>query len=1434
MQRRTINCLSAVALAAAGSLVAGVLGAAPAFAAVDGSGVVINEVYARGGSANQPFQNKFVELYNPTNADVSLSGWSIQYRSATSTGASSGVGALTGTIESGGYYLIGLNSNGGTGAALPTPDASFSVAPSGTTGSLFLAKTASAINPGNGSVVNNPQVADYVGYGGSLNFETAAAAYPGSNSDPGSIVRTNFKDTDDNSKDFSFTATPTPQNSGSPGGPVLPVAKTIAQIQGTDVAASPLVGQAVVTEGVVTADHRVGGYDGIFIQTPGPDTTPKASDGVFVYLHGENPGVEIGDKVRVTGTVEEFNGQTQLRPATAADVELVQADAGLPAPTKLPATAVGNAAREVFEGMLVVPDGTYKVISSHNLNRFGELWLNAGTAMPVKSTETQRPGTKAASDIAAANRASRILLDDGYSIAVRNSNGTDNPAHPGDQPYFTKGTVVRNGDVASFPASGYVLGWGFNEWRLQPRTPINDASPASVKPTFASVDAAGKVIGNPRPTTAPAVGGDITVASFNVLNYFTTLTSENSEARGADTAEEFAVQKAKIVKAINGLDADVVALQEIENSAALGETPDEALANLVAGLNSAAGAGTWKYVTTPEALHDAAITDVITNAIIYKPATVKPSGEAQTIIDETVWDIAREPIAQTFKYGKQFVTVIANHFKSKSGTDPSPEPGQDAFNDERVKQAESLLAFANSLSEDRKNAIYLVGDFNSYAKEDPIKVFTDAGWTDLVFSRARGQYTYSFDGELGSLDHVIASPAAASRVQKTAVWSINSPEWAGREYWGPAAETVAEATPFRSSDHDPILVGVGSEAVPGKVDIDLVTVNDFHGRIEQSAPSGGIAALSSAVKQIRAGNPNTVFAAAGDMIGASTFTSFIQKDEPTIKALNAAGLDVSSVGNHEFDQGFADLTERVMPMADWEYLGANIRDKATGDAALPEYFTQTFDGVTIGFVGAVTDELESLVSPAGIADITVEDPTEAINRVADQLSDGNDENGEADIVVALVHEGAATVEKSSAVDGASRFGKIVLGVDANVDAVVSGHTHLAYNHVITTADSPAFKHAPMPVISSGQYGERFSKMDIQWDRKTKTFTMKNEIFSLMDGTTPLFADDPAVKPIVDDAVKVADELGSVPLGTADGAFGRAVASDPAGASSFPENRGGESTLGNLVADAQLWSLNEDRQDKVDVAFMNPGGLRADLASGTVTYRQAANVQPFANTLVTLNLTGAQIKQVLEEQWQPTGSSRPFLKLGVNKEFTYTYDPTVPPGSPHITEMRLNGELIDLSATYLVGANSFLAAGGDNFFTLGKGTNKADSGKIDLESMVDYLAAAPNQTVKPDTAQRAVGVDVQGDGTYAPGETVTVLLSSLDFSRSETAAGTVVISQGGAQLATAPVVRAYTPTVDEIGKATVTFAVPAGASGQTRFDITVPTTGTVSSFTLNVG
>ncbi|MEV1131748.1 bifunctional UDP-sugar hydrolase/5'-nucleotidase [Agromyces sp. NPDC049794] len=610
------------------------------------------------------------------------------------------------------------------------------------------------------------------------------------------------------------------------------------------------------------------------------------------------------------------------------------------------------------------------------------------------------------------------------------------------------------------------------------------------------------------------------------------------------------------------------------------------------------------------------------------------------------------------------------------------------------------------------------------------------------------------------------------------------------------------------------------------VDINLVTVNDFHGRIEQNGTAAGIARLATAVDFFRDANPNTVFAAAGDMIGASTFTSFIQQDVPTIEGLNAAGLDVSAVGNHEFDKGFADLTDRVMPLAEWEYLGANIYDAETGDPALPEYWVQEFQGVSIGFVGAVTDELPSLVSPSGIEDITVGSPVEAANRVADQLSDGDDANGEADVVIMLVHEGAATTDVASATDPNSRFGQIVLNANDNIDAIVSGHTHLAYNHVIDGR----------PVISSGQYGERFSNMEITFNQKSgKIHRMQNTIYTMATAfddrgnvTEYLFEPDPAIVPIVTAATEVANELGNVEIGVAEGVFSRAqqpgvVNGQPA----LVENRGGESTLGNFVADVQLWSLNEDDQDRgVQITFMNPGGLRADINADGTTFREAANVQPFANTLVTLDLTGAQVKAVLEEQWQPAGASRPFLKLGVNKALTYTYDPNAAAGS-HITEIFLDGVALDPAATYKVGANSFLASGGDNFVTFRDGANTADTGKIDLEAMVAYFQAFGSAA--PDYAQRAVGVDV----VSIVGDQATVNLSSLDFSTvNDPKAGTVTVSLDGTDLTTATVDPSFPDpsTFDEIGRATVTFTIPAGATAESRFIITTPT-GTTSSFTL---
>jgi len=1174
---------------------------------------------------------------------------------------------------------------------------------------------------------------------------------------------------------------------------------TIAQVQGT-ADATPLSGATVTVQGVITADHTAptgSGYRGFFLQDPNGGTVAGASDGIFVYTNQADPAAEIGDLVSVTGVAGEYQGQTQLTVAGAAAVEVLGAGAGLPLSTVLPDSVVG-AAREAYEGMLVTPESLI-LTSSHQLYNFGTLWGSVEGEL-VKSTETTDAGD-AANAIAAENVARRLLVDDGYSVQVGNA------AHPGDQPYFEAGTVVRNGDGIVVPDAGMVLSYGFNDWRLQPQRPLSSSSPAEYagyEPTFETL--------NPRPAAPEPVGGDFSVGAFNVYNYFTTF---GGDARGAADEAEFAVQQSKIVSAINALDADIVALQEIENSVKLGEPRDEALANLVAALNAAAGSEVWAYVPTPEAL-TRDITDFITNAIIYQPAAASPVGASFTDIDESVWDIAREPLAQTFDVDGKTITVVANHLKSKSppsGNPAEPADGQGFFNAERVEQAQRLAALTQTISADptKGEDIILLGDFNAYHEEDPIQVLTDAEYVDLVPDLTE-EYTYTFNGELGSLDHALASPSLAADVTGVDVWTINAPEWTERGYGFAAAEP---GTPFRSSDHDPIKIGFS--AAPDPVEIDIVSINDFHGRLAAEAasttnpaPPAGAAVLGGLVDRYRAENPNTLFVSAGDSIGGSTFTSFIQQDQPTIDALNEIGLDASAFGNHEFDRGQEDVDDRVLEEADWPYLAANIyRD---GQPAYQEYSLHEVDGVTVGFIGAITEDMPSLVSPTGIAGLEFRDIPTEVNRVADELSDGDEANGEADVLVLLVHEGAATADLPAADDLESNFGEIVNEVNAEVDAIVSAHTHQLYNHQAPIPGTDRTR----PVIQASEYGRYYGHLSLSVD------PVSHELLSISSEVLPLFGSaepDPEVAAIVADAEAVANELGAEEVGQITDSFLRAKQSGGG------ENRGGESTLGNLVADAHL-AATADRG--AEVAFMNPGGLRADLVyapDGTVTYREAASVQPFANTLVTLDLTGDLIRQALEQQWQPAGASRPFLKLGVSSNLTYTYDPAAPAGS-RIGTIYLDGEPLAGDRVVRVVANSFLAGGGDSFAAFAEGANRADTGLVDLEASVGYFEGG--DPIAPDYAQRSVGVSLSApdaDG-YSAGDQVTLSLSSLLFSNGGPQQGTAVVSLDGQELGSAPIDPAIVDTTDEQGRATVTITIPEGAAAGTLvLTVSVPENGT---------
>ncbi len=632
------------------------------------------------------------------------------------------------------------------------------------------------------------------------------------------------------------------------------------------------------------------------------------------------------------------------------------------------------------------------------------------------------------------------------------------------------------------------------------------------------------------------------------------------------------------------------------------------------------------------------------------------------------------------------------------------------------------------------------------------------------------------------------------------------------------------------------------------VDIQILATNDFHGRlINESSNVAGAAVLSGAVKQLRTENPNTAFVAAGDLIGASTFESFIQQDVPTIDALNEAGLDVSAVGNHELDQGFEDLSVRVQDLADWEYIVANLRLKSNDEHALAPTWTQELGGVTVGYVGAVTEELPALVSPAGIAEIDVTDiVTEVNDAAADLTADG------ADLVVMLVHEGAPNTDCTTMDDDPnSTFGNIINNVSADVDAIVSGHTHLAYNCSFPVEGFEGDR--LRPVVSAGQYGTNLNQLEFTVDPDDGAITVESQEILPLEGPDPdgsgpgvppsLYPADPLVETIVADAVAEADVLGAVPLGDVEGPFDRARWSEPDNNDEgtdpqITENRGGESTLGNLVAEVQRWATESETFGAAEIAFMNPGGLRANMAGPTVTYKQAANVQPFANTLVNMDLTGAQIKTVLEQQWQRDAQgnvpTRPFLRLGTSKGFEYSYDPSLAEGS-RITGITLNDEPVTPGATYSVTVNSFLASGGDNFRELANGANKRDTGQIDLQAMVDYMDEfASEEPLAVDASQHSVGATVTAE---------SITLTSLSMTGvSDPKDAEVEVFDGATSLGTFPVTSELTDTpFDESGTATLPNTIPNDGKlhvlrvvGETTgTDAMVPVQAAKASASLNV-
>jgi predicted extracellular nuclease len=586
-------------------------------------------------------------------------------------------------------------------------------------------------------------------------------------------------------------------------------ARPIWEVQGAGFA-SAYDGQRVIVDGFVVGDFQ--GSDelnGFYLQEPVEDADglTTTSDGIFVFEGGSTVDVAIGDYVTVTGTVDEFNGLTEI--TSVESVEVSSNDLTPPASTgfDLPATDVE---REALEGMHVTLAQSLTISEYFNFGRFGEIVLT--TDRQNTPTAVVEPGP-AAMELAAEQALARITLDDGRSIQnpdpARHPNGAD----------FTLANLFRGGDLVA-NVSG-MMDYSFGLYRIQPTVGADHTT------------------ANPRPTAPPDVGGTMTIAGFNVLNYFQTLDyptgdpldndcgpDRNQECRGADDATERDRQLAKIVAAMATIGADVYGINEVENT-----TDVEAMADIVAALNDALGSGTYDYVAT-----GTIGTDAIKVGFIYRPGTVGLVGE-YAILDESIdprfdTDRNRPALAQTFMdltTGGQF-TVAVNHLKSKGSAcdgDPDTGDGQGNCNLTRTAAAQALADWLAGDPTGTGAPTMILGDLNSYDMEDPIDTLKAAGYTDLIAQfNGPEAYSYVFDGKVGYLDHALADADLLTSVTGAADWHINADETSLIDYDTsfklPAQDAIYAPDPYRSSDHDPVLVGLDvCDAEPPTIEVVL-------------------------------------------------------------------------------------------------------------------------------------------------------------------------------------------------------------------------------------------------------------------------------------------------------------------------------------------------------------------------------------------------------------------------------------------------------------------------------------------------------------------------------------------------------------------------------------------------------------------------------------
>ncbi|MFD5750992.1 bifunctional metallophosphatase/5'-nucleotidase [Streptomyces sp. NPDC127033] len=536
---------------------------------------------------------------------------------------------------------------------------------------------------------------------------------------------------------------------------------------------------------------------------------------------------------------------------------------------------------------------------------------------------------------------------------------------------------------------------------------------------------------------------------------------------------------------------------------------------------------------------------------------------------------------------------------------------------------------------------------------------------------------------------------------------------------------------------------------PKTVDVQLLSFNDLHGNLEPPAgsagtvsekqadgttkaiPAGGVEYLATSLRDARKGHPYSVTAAGGDMVGASPLLSGLFHDEPTIEALNKIDLDVTAVGNHEFDEGATELgrlqnggchpTEgcyekgKKFKGADFPYLAANVTSEKTGKPVLKPYTVWKKNGVKIGFIGVTLEGTPNIVTAEGVKGLKFHDEIETVNKYAKEL----DKQGVKSIV-ALIHEGGSPASTSynyncdspGAGDGISGpIVDIAKGISPKVDALVTGHTHQAY---ACTIPDPSGN--PRLVTSASSFGKLYTDTTLTYDLRTKDIVRT----SVKSANHVVSRDQAKAKDMTDLITrwnKLAAPIANTPKGYISADINGRGATTP------------ETPLGDVIADAQLAGMSPADKGGAQIAFMNPGGIRSDLVfkasgsegDGVVTYGEAFTVQPFTNMMNAVDLTGAQVITALQQQVSGSNEASPKI-LQVSKGLTYTLDMTKSGAARVVTDsVKLNGAAIDPAKTYRVAMNEFLAGGGDGFAALGQGTNKL-VGASDLDMFNAYLTA----------------------------------------------------------------------------------------------------------------